>query len=285
MVSNDVILGAIPAQEGEASKNVIVFIYGGDINRKGRNPLLANEVSISVLAAQCYNKTVGDTLELILERERRTFLITGVYQSVSGLGWSYKLQTAAIHAVNPGFQVRENFVKLTPGTDKETFAQDMQQVLGSDFNFCTGGASSKLNMAAIGSGMGLVTKILSIVFMAVAFIIIFNATLMSIYAKKKNFGLYKALGMTPLQIRLSLIYKVLALSGIGIIIGLPLSLFASPRILGALFGSIGMMEFPFLVTVWGTLAAIPFCLLVGFISAWIPSGRVLSLNPRNLIGD
>lgn len=291
VVTNDVILGAIPAQEGKASKNAIVFLYGGDmdsigaINLMGRNPLLTNEVSISALSAQYYNKTVGDTLELILEGEKLTFLITGVYQSVSGLGWSYKLQTAAIQAINPDFPVKEYFVKLTPGTDKEVFAQDMQQVLGRDFNFCTEGASSKLNLAAIGNGMGLVAIILSVIFMAVAFIITFNTTLMSIYAEKKNFGIYKALGMTPLQIRLSLVYKVLALSGIGILIGLPLSLFGSPRILGALIGSIGMMEFPFTVTVLGTLAAIPICLLVGLISAWIPSGRVLSLNPRNLIVD
>ncbi|MTI94747.1 MAG: FtsX-like permease family protein [Firmicutes bacterium] len=131
--------------------------------------------------------------------------------------------------------------------------------------------------------MALVAIILSIIFMAVASIITFNATLISIYSDKKTFGIYKAFGMTPLQIRLSMVWKVALLAAVGVSIGMPLALATTPGMLGVLLTNMGLVSFPFDITLWGTLAVIPVCLAVALLSAWLPSGRILGLNPRNLI--
>jgi len=289
VVAQGVILTAIAAQGQEESQNVVAFVYRGDmdsigiLNLEGKSPTRENEVSLSVLSAQKYSKTVGDMVELYIEGQKSSYLVTGIYQSLNNGGRGFRLQENAVRAVNPDFSAGNISIKLKPGVDPATFVSEMRLNLQPNLNIRTAQESGELNLSGVTENMALLAALLSGIFMVVAFIITFNATLMNIYSDKKSFGIYKALGLTPLQIRMSLVWKALLLAAIGATMGGPLSLALSPRLLSALVLNVGLVKFPFDVTPWGTLLAIPVCLGVAILSVWIPSGRILGFSPRNLI--
>lgn len=290
VVPTSFLLTSIPAQDGQPSANVVAFVYGGDmdsigiLNLEGRSPVHNNEVSLSALTARDFGKTVGDMVELFIEGEKGFYLVTGIYQSMNGMGRGFRIQELAVRKVNPDFRAENYSVLLHDSRDDEKFAQDMQ-MLFSGFNIRTTAKSGEINLSGITTYMALIAMTLSIIFMSVAFVIIFNLTLMNIYSDKKNFGIYKALGMTPLQIRMSIVWKAGILALLGAAMGIPLSLLLTPQALSLLVADMGLMKFPFVPTLWGTVTALPISILVALFSAWIPSGRVLSLNPRNLIID
>ncbi|UNC92081.1 ABC transporter permease [Candidatus Contubernalis alkaliaceticus] len=284
-----IINAAAAAQSGEISTNVIAFTYDGDmdsiglLNLEGRSPEQDNEVSISYLTARRYNKNVGDFIDLYIEGEKGTYLVTGIYQSMNAMGWGFRIQEKAVQKSSPDFRSGSYSVKLKEGNDIDLFVGDMKKIFDDSFSIRSVYESGEINISSITSNMALVALMLSIIFMTVAFIISFNANLMSIFSHKKSFGIYKALGMTPVQIRVSMVWKDLVLASSGILAGIPLSLVISPKILSMLLSGMGLVNFPFDVTLWGTLAAIPICMMVVLFSAWIPSGKILGISPRDLI--
>lgn len=290
-VAKDIILTSIPAQGERASSNVVAFVYAGDmdsigtLNLQGNNPTLANEVSLSVMTAKDYDKTIGDTIQLYLEGEQRQFLITGIYQSLNGMGRGFRIPEVAVREINPQFRAGSISIVLDEDRYCSSLVKEMREIFPHSYNIRTAAESGEINLSSLSTYMALIALTLSIIFMAVAFVIIFNTTLMSIYSDKKSFGIYKAIGLTPLQIQMSLVWKAAILSLLGAAVGTPLSVYLTPRALSLLVMGQGLMEFPFVLSPWGTAAAIPISIVVAMLSAWVPSGRILNLNPRNLIID
>lgn len=291
VVPTGVLLASISAQSGQPSSNVVGFVYAGDmdsigiLNLEGRSPIHSNEVSLSALSAKEFGKTVGDMVELFIEGETVSFLVTGIYQSINGMGRGFRIQESAVRKINPDSRMPNYSILLHDSEDSAQFVRDMKDLFPETYNIRTAAESGEINLSGITAYMALIALNLSIIFMGVAFVIIFSLTLINIYSEKKNYGIYKALGMTPLQIRMSIVWKAGFLALIGASIGIPLSLFLTPQALSMLVAEMGLMKFPFAPTAWGTAAALPVSILVAVFSAWIPSGRILGLNPRNLIID
>ncbi|TCT15475.1 putative ABC transport system permease protein [Natranaerovirga pectinivora] len=279
---------AIPAQNGKTSENLVGFTYDGDmdgigiLNLEGKNPVRNNEVSISILVANKYEKNIGDYIDIFIYGEEKTYLITGIYQSLNAMGWGFRIQEDTVRSINPEYNAHNFSVKLINDNEKNQLVMDMKDLLGPGYNIRNVEESGEINLSSITASMALVTVILSMIFIIVAFIITFNTTIMSIYHSRKTFGIYKSIGMTQQQIRYSLLWKSGILSLIGSAIGIPISLIVSPKVLSMLITNLGMVEFPFIMT-WTTLLAIPICIGIAIISTWLPSKKILSINPRNLI--
>lgn len=282
---------AIPAQAGQGSKNVIAFMYDGDmdaigiLNLTGHNPRRSDEVAISYMAAQRYGKTAGDRIDLYLEGRKASYLVTGVYQCINAMGWGIRFQEEAAPGVTPPANLKSYAIKLNNEKDTAAFTEDMKALLGAGYTVRAVSENGDINLSEITDNIGLVTIFLSTLFMAVAFIIIFNTITMEIYSSKKSLGIYSSIGMTGLQVRAVMLGKALGLSAVGIILGIALALLISPSILSLLIRNLGMARFPFDITLPGTLAVIPVCIAVIAASAWLPSGKILSISPRELIVD
>ncbi|MCX8132193.1 MAG: ABC transporter permease [Clostridia bacterium] len=280
---------ATPSSKNKSSRNLYGNIYDGDmhsiglVNIEGRNPESDNEISIAVNTSKHYGRTVGDYLDMYLYGKKITFLITGVYQTISNSGQGYRLQASLIRELDKDFQFSSYAVNLVEGVDSRKFAEEYEAQYGEalDIQFSENGFTS--TMSSITSNMTIPVVFVCVMFMAVSFIIIFNSTLMNIFESRKSFGIFKSIGMTPKQIRASMVYKVLILAVLSLLIGIPIGLAVSPHILGAMLVSQGVVKFPFNISAIGTIASIPLCLILTGISTWIPSGRILGISPRSLI--
>lgn len=281
---------AISAQDGKTARNVIAMPYDGDMNSigmdnlKGENPVKDNEVAISVLISNKYNKSIGDTIELFVENEKVSFIITGIYQSTTYMGWSVRFQENVIRNIDTNYESNILAIKLKDKSNIQDFIKDKKELLGEDFYNIRGAYEDYQNtMGSISENLTLVSVILSVIFIIISFVIIFNTTLMDIFSDRKNYGIYKSIGMTPKQIRFSIIWKNLILTTIGVVFGIPLALVLTPKLMSALLTNMGMVNFPLNISVGWVFMIIPICFTVSFISAWIPSSRILKINPRNLI--
>lgn len=65
---------------------------------EGRSPRHANEISIGSQAAKSFGKQVGDTITVSGSSQFEDFLIVGLVQSVSGLGFLSELESRATNA-------------------------------------------------------------------------------------------------------------------------------------------------------------------------------------------
>lgn len=280
---------AIPAQSGRPSKNVIGFSYHGDMdaigamNLEGANPRQADEVSISYMAAQEYGKHVGDRIDLYLEGEKGSYLVTGVYQCINAMGWGIRIQEGALRDINPDAWAENYTVKLSGESDIVPFVDEMTTMLGDSYTVRAVAESGEINLSGITDNIALVALLISAIFAVVCFVIVFNAIAMEIHGNRRSLGIYSAVGMTAAQIRATMLWKAVAVSGLGVVLGIVAALLVSPHVLSLLIGNLGMAWFPFDVNILGTLAVIPVCLAVVVASAWLPSGRVLSISPRELV--
>lgn len=138
-------------------------------------------------------------------------------------------------------------------------------------------------MASQISGMKAALLGVSLILLIISFIAIFNDTILSIKEQTRTFGILKAAGLTPSQLRASLACKAMAVAGLGLLIGMPLSIFGIPVVLGTLAEGIGLVQFPFAMNISKTLLIIPGLAIFAFVCAWIPARAVSNLNVRNLI--
>ena len=70
---------------------------------EGNNPQQENEIAIGVGVAKSLNKKPGDFLELYIEGEKRTFLITGIYQAIANMSISGRITMEAMNTIRPNY--------------------------------------------------------------------------------------------------------------------------------------------------------------------------------------
>ena len=89
--------------------------------------------------------------------------------------------------------------------------------------------------------------------------------------------------MTPVQLRLSVVYGVALLAAVGIVLGLVLWAAGASTFLSLLFGGLGLVAFPLATHVGQTALAALLILFFCLVAAWWPSARLLDIDPRSLI--
>lgn len=273
----------------DSSKTIVGFVYSGSLdelgmeNIEGRNPVRDNEASIAVNTSKELGKKVGDTVEIYINGVKTNLLVTGIYQSISNFGNGFRVPMSVIKKINPEFKPMFYYVVTKEGTDVDAFAGKLKSKLGSYGEVQTTKNLMTYRLKSVISQFALVVMLIMIIFTLVSFITVFNSTTISIHHQKRNYGVFKGLGMTQGQIRLSIACRILFTALTGIIVGIPAGLFAAPKLVNIMFKSLGIIKFPFFIDLVPTFLIIPFCLLIAGASAWMPSGKVKKLNPRNLI--
>ncbi|TYQ15843.1 UNVERIFIED_CONTAM: ABC-type lipoprotein release transport system permease subunit [Acetivibrio alkalicellulosi] len=286
-----IITGVVPEDQQNPSMNIIGVAYEGDmssinlINLEGINPQNQDEISIATNTAKKYNKKIGDDFELFIEGKKIIFKVTGIYQSMSNLGQGYRIQTSAVKNVNPLFEPSSYAVLLNNPKDSERFIYHYENLFGEAVELSLTTEFFGEMFDEVTMSMGAALAFIAVIFVIVLIAIIINSTLLGIHRHKKNYGIYKSFGMTPFELRLSILYKNLAAGIPSILLGVPISLYISPKIVESLLSQMGVIKFPVTVHVSGTVAAMIFCLLVCIISTWVSSGQVLKISPKILVSE
>jgi putative ABC transport system permease protein len=273
------------------SKEVTAFIYDGNmdnigvLNIEGRNPRTSDEVSIAINTSRTLSKSVGDYIDITIRGKTKTFLVSGVYQAMINNAEGYRAQKSAIIDVEPNFEAGAYSIVFNEGADIEAFSKDFEMKFGNNISIKDSSDTFGKIFSNVGSTMSIPILLIGGVFIVVSFINIFNIVLISVYEEKKSYGIFKALGFTSNQIRNSIIYRVLALASFSILIGAPLSIIVSPKIVELILSDMGIVKFPFVIDTINIVLSIIIFITVIFMGVWIPSSKVLHISLRELIEE
>jgi len=124
---------------------------------------------------------------------------------------------------------------------------------------------------------------LAMILLAASCVFIFNSTLMAVAENRRTYGILLAIGMTPGQLRRSVVWNLMMQAAIGILLGFAVWWLLGGTGLSLLFANVGLVSFPLQNTLAGTclVGVLVFTFCVG--SGWWSAARELRFDPRELI--
>lgn len=281
----------IERQNGKPSRNVTVSAYDGDMssigekNLEGRNPINDKEVSINVNVSKEYNKKIGDYINVSILGKKMDLKITGIYQGIFRMGWNLRVQASVVRLSVPDYNIYRYAVIYNDIKNRDSFKTEYLERYQNKIDIQPFNETINGYMYGVEAGINSFVIMLSSIFTIVMLIIIFNSTLINIYREKRIFGMYKSIGMTPIQIRMTIVWRVLLLTVSGSILGILLSYLGANKMMELLISGVGIEKFPGVQTIKGILMVMPICFFIGFVSSWIPSRKIHNISPRTLILD
>ena len=111
----------------------------------------------------------------------------------------------------------------------------------------------------------------------------FTTIAINILQMKKKYGIYKAFGMSSLDIRKTILLKVLIITVAGTLLGILSGVLVTSFMMNTVFGFLGIAKMATVIEPTKLLLFLPACMLITALSAWLPSGRVLKIQLRNLV--
>lgn len=287
---NYLVNSSIFIKEDAVSKNIVGVAYDGDMellgvtNSEGLSPADEDEISISYKLAQRLNMEIGDTLEANIEGENKNLKITGIFSTMSSGGYMFRIHNSNISPSNIGMQ-RVFQVKVHEGVDVEKFEEELKDKYKETIEITNNSSFRDSFLSSIKSVISLVTLIITLVVVSVCFITVFNSILINILNMKKSYGIYKAFGMSSSEIRKAILYRIQLITLLGSSLGIILALYLTPMIIVPALSQGGAVSIPIVMDWIQIIMIIPLCMVVTGLSTWVSSGRILRINPRNLITE
>jgi putative ABC transport system permease protein len=275
---------------GHSRLNLFGKAYGADVDNagltylSGSNPANENEIALCVGTANILNKRPGDSLSVFMEGEKIRYRISGIYQDISNMGQGFRILAGAMATLNPVFEPNTYSLQLTTGTSKDDFKAYLLHKFGSTIAIETS-VDDRLEQMGVISEMKAVFTLLSLFFITMLFLSIWNDVVISIRDYRKIFGILKTAGFTPRQLRRILPWKILLPSLLALIMGIPLSLWLSPLLMSQVTKTMGLVHFPFMVDPALMLLLPPLFLFSVLLFAWLASSGTTRVNPRMLINE
>ncbi|QVK17599.1 FtsX-like permease family protein [Mycoplasmatota bacterium] len=264
---------------GDAFENLIIL-------SEGRQPLNNNEIVVSALVAQKAGKTIGDYIVIKKEEGDKKYLISGIYNSIYHSSLSYVMVEKHI----PEEQKHVNGIYWVYMETENVIMEDIEEsitdVLGDTAIVDEFGSDAQEIINTVKSFPTVTNMILGI-FIIVCGIIIFNWTIIDITHSVKTYGILKATGFSNSELRVLLISKSVILTLIGIISGYVLCALTVDKVM------VGMLSLTPFSTIklpvvfshnQGLLIALLYC-LIALIATLIPTKRIASISPKNLIAE
>lgn len=274
----------LPAQEIFGKVYADSLSQAGLLNLQGRHPQLANEISLCVGTARQFNKQPGDSINVFIEGQKTSYLVTGIYQDVSNMGQGFRLHENAMKKLNPIYTPSMYSIKLKEHDKAGTFKNYLLKQLGETIAI---DASIEDRLAQMGLIDGMKTALfaLSLFFIFIMLLAISSDMFISTKENEKNFGILKSVGWTPGQIRMSMVWKILFITSAALAAAILPGIFLSPLIMTSVTGGIGLVKFPFIANYPGMLLAILLLLIIISVSSWWLSRGAAAANPRKLINS
>ncbi|RAI91725.1 putative ABC transport system permease protein [Paenibacillus pabuli] len=251
---------------------------------RGTNPERENEISIGVGVARMLNKDLGDLIDLYIEGEQRTFMITGVYQAISNLSVSGRITVDAVRSVNPNYEdVNVAFINVNDPSQAETIAQQLNEQFKDSASIVTQKTLLDSVYAEAASIFVYPMALIGLLFILVTFIIIFSTCRISIRKESKTYGIYKSIGMTSGKIRFSIATGVVALALIGSMLGVIVGVYLLPLLLEKVLSGYGIVQIPLILNWGGIIIFACLSILAAALGSWVSSRVIRDASPRILV--
>jgi putative ABC transport system permease protein len=199
------------------------------------------------------------------------------------MGKSCRMSLAAWQRSDPSLEPFTALVWLKDPDQLDGFIAQMRKLYGQTMPTVPNAETYRAAVNGyIGSSSGILALTLAVLLLAV-FAVIWSNTSIELEANRRNFGIYKTLGLTPTQLRLIMVLKTGLVTLVSAAAGGILISLVQSRLTQAALGSIGIMEVRLDFNP-GVFALVSLGLAaVAALSSWFASSAARHLAVRNLI--
>ncbi|WP_019911118.1 ABC transporter permease [Paenibacillus sp. HW567] len=246
----------------------------------GEAPKLANEIAITSIMAEQYDKRIGDYITFEIEGKKGSFLITGLIQTISNEGYMVRLGDEYTPASASSYQFAGRI--NAPEAEKAQIIEDMkQQLSGFDLKSAT-----DLLGEITGGFMGQLKSIISLLTVIVCLVTFFITSLfvrLLITKEVQSIAVMKSLGFKNGIIRRWQVLRISILLVGSIIIGVITANVLGERLIGIIFRMFGLTQMSFNIVPQQVYLLFPLLILTVVVLAVIIScGQIKRVQIWNM---
>ena len=252
---------------------------------EGRQPKYENEISISWVVSGQINKGIGDTVEVEYGTESKSYLVTGLSQSIGNLGQIAALTMEGIQQLQLDYKGTTLYVYLD-GISNKDFIKNVQgkygdhivETLDIDENI---ESQTGMYTAAVFAVMLMVLTITVLVVVMILYLVIKTM----IIKRKKEFGVMKAIGYSTIQLMNQISISFLPVIITGVAIGGVLGHYFTNPMLSVLLSSVGVKRLDFIIHLPTILMICVGIFILAYIVSMLVSRRIKKISAYGLITE
>lgn len=251
---------------------------------EGYNPRNKNEISIGMNVAKQLHKDIGDTVDVFIEGQKHTFMVTGIYQAIANMSYSARIKIDAVQdQQTDNSHIDVAFINVFDVHEAERFVSEMNGTFGDSIQAAT--LETLLNSVykEASAVLALPFSMMGLLFIFVTLMIIYSICRINIRKESKTYGIYKSLGLTSWKIRASLTLGISILSSIGALLGVVAGVYVLPRLLENILVTYGIVELPLVLSHWGILLVSLMSIGACCLGSWLSSKIIRQTSPRILV--
>jgi ABC-type transport system, involved in lipoprotein release, permease component len=277
-------------KNGDIEKFTTVQVLGdradsmGFTDMEGRDPLKGNEVSVSVNTARDNNIHVGDYMQVYIKDKKYDLLVVGIYQSLNNLGKGMRLYEGTVKEADPNY-VYSILLDLKDKSSINSYMDDMKSKYGEKIIINDRQSEFDGQISMMNSGSTASVMMIIVIMLSICFLNIFNIVLMNINQERKNYGIYKAIGMTSGQIRNSIVIRISLVFLFALIFALLLTLKATPALMSLIFINVGIARYPVSISVSNMILIAIVSFVFSIFSCLSASKMITKIKLRSLIEE
>ncbi len=239
-----------------------IYIETGDFSVfpidyiQGTAPILANEIALSYLSANELEKQVGDEVELIINKEICSMLVTGVYQDVTNGGRTAKANIVPNYETASWFNIYVDVEKDTSEKIQEyELIFDDVKIIGQKgyLEQTFGNTIQQLRLLTI-------TAIIIAILVTVLITSLFLKMLIT--RDRSQIAIKKSIGIPIKDIKIEYITKSLIVLNLGIIIGTLISNTLGQMLFSVVLSMMGAPEFEFIINPFEAYIISPITMII-----------------------
>lgn len=289
VIKNSTKIASLKWEKGIDKTNLPVKVYSDYKNLNmdkgiidGRNPESADEVGISVNVAKETGKSVGDYLEIYVNKQKKNFFICEVYQTYYNLGYELRMVSSAFTDTDKNFNYDEMSVYLNKDTDLDKFIKDYNDKFSGYGKMIKRTEKYSVIMDKICSPQKRAIVPIIIVVLFLGAVNIFSIVSIKNLKGYKNNCIYKSIGYDSMHLIKSNVIYVLIIGLISIVLTLPVFMAGYSKIMSICLSFFGVKQYPADFIVIELVLCNASLMLLFVISSLISSMKIIKADVTDL---
>lgn len=262
-----------------------LLIETGDFNifplnyLEGDTPVLNNEIALSYLNAEEFDKKVGDSINVIVEGVETSLLVTGIYQDVTNGGKTAKAN------IRPNYETASWYMISVNISDGISVSEKMTDYI-KVFNPAKVTDMEGYFRETFGNT---INQLWSLTIIATVIAIVVTIMITSLFLKMliaKDFSqiiIMKSIGFSVRNIQTQYIMKSLLVLNSGIILGAIISNTLGQGLIGVLLSKVGVSNISFVINPVEAYILCPLLLItVVSLTIWVSTKSIKTLSLSDL---
>lgn len=247
---------------------------------EGRTCLYDNEILITRFVAEDLGLQIGDTVTVAAGDKKEEYMISGIYQCANDMGSNFAMSKAGYDRI--GNQNWGIAYCLRDAEKAEEIAEQLNKVGGLVISESADRFNGQGIIVSAVHALSLFVYILAVIFALVVISLVCG----KIFAKEKqDYGIYKAMGFTSVNLRLQFALRFAAVSLLGSILGVVLTVLLMNKCFGLLLSYVGISQVDTEIAWLSVLNPIVIMAVVFFLFSYWKAGKIRRVQPRVLIAE